>query len=127
VNDVDRLEPLFDLHSNMVGWILPGRHVFDRQMNWVAYLSEGHAWSVATGNWIGEVPGLVCLDREGRVVASAPGQSPDAGASPRRPPRKARVPRPPEPSRPPNPPRPPMGPTPPGGWSRLRFSDWAGQ
>lgn len=127
MSKADRLEPLFDLHSNLVGWILPGRHVFDRQVNWVAYLSDGHAWSVATDDWIGPVRGLVCLDREGRVVASAPGQSVDAAVAPRRPSGKPPAPPPPKPSRPPNPPRPPMAATPPGGWSRLRFSDWASQ
>lgn len=127
MSEPDHLQPLFDLHSNLVGWILPGRHVFDRHMNWVAYLSDGDAWSIATGDWIGPVHGLVCLDREGGVVASAPGQSVEAAVAPRAPSRKPPASPPPEPSRPADPPRPPMAATPPGGWSRLRFSDWLSQ
>jgi hypothetical protein len=52
---VDQLFPLFALHSNLVGWIVPERHVFDRTMNWIAYMSDGYAWSVATGNWLGPI------------------------------------------------------------------------
>jgi hypothetical protein len=36
-----------------VGWIDPGKHIFDQNMNWVAYISHNHAWSAETGNWLG--------------------------------------------------------------------------
>lgn len=30
------MKPLFDNTSNLVGWIVPGNHIFDTNMNWVA-------------------------------------------------------------------------------------------
>ena len=45
--------PLFDKDSELVGWTDPGKHIFDQDMNWVAYISHNHAWSAETGNWLG--------------------------------------------------------------------------
>ncbi len=61
-----------------MGWLEPDRHIFALNMNWVAFLQDGHAWSSNTGNWLGPVDGFNCLDREGRVVAAV--ESGRAGA-----------------------------------------------
>ncbi|GAH33871.1 unnamed protein product, partial [marine sediment metagenome] len=55
------MEPLFDKDCELVGWIDPMRHIFDTNMNWVAYISNGHVWSSETENWLGPVLGLLCL------------------------------------------------------------------
>jgi len=38
-----RMHPLFDKDCELVGWIDPMNHIFDTDMNWVAYVSGGHA------------------------------------------------------------------------------------
>ena len=63
------LHPLFDCNCELIGWIEPDCHIFDTNMNWIAYISGGHAWSSNSGNWIGPVNGTTCLDRSGSVFA----------------------------------------------------------
>jgi hypothetical protein len=47
------VEQLRDQNNELVGWMRLGEHIFDVDMNWIAYISNGHVWSVATGNWCG--------------------------------------------------------------------------
>src|SRR5258708_38275399 len=97
--------PLFDKDCDLVGWIEPGRHIFDETMSWRAYISHGHAWSSVTGNWLGPVIGLLCRDQSGRPAAWNPKES-VSGSSPPAPPAKAaRVRRPARPAPPPMPPK----------------------
>jgi hypothetical protein len=79
------MEPLFDSRCELVGWIDPGRYIFDDSINWVAYLSGGHAWSAITGNWLGPVHHLVCLDTNGNVVVWNPADLVAGTARPARP------------------------------------------
>ena len=37
------LHPLFDCNCELIGWIEPDCHIFDTNMNWIAYISAGHA------------------------------------------------------------------------------------
>ncbi|THV31193.1 4-fold beta flower protein [Rhizobium rosettiformans] len=118
---------LFNRNCELVGWIEPDEHIFDTDMNWVAYLSGGHGWSAATGNWLGPVDGLLCLDRSGRPVAWNPEERVEGTARPGRPSRAARAARPGRPARPARPSRPSRPATPAGGWSSETFSDWIGK
>jgi len=118
---------LFDKDCDLVGWIDPNRHIFDTNMNWVAYISGGHAWLAATANWLGPVRGLLCYDTNGRVVAWNPKEHVIGIPRPPRPARAARAARPARPTRPARPPRPARPATPSGGWSYLSFFSWIGQ
>jgi hypothetical protein len=100
------VDPLFDKKCNLVGWIEPENHIFDLEMNWVAYLSGGHAWSSQTGNWLGPVNGMNCLDQEGRPVAWNPDETVEGSMRPMRPMRAMRAMRPMRPMRPMKPMRP---------------------
>ena len=42
---------LFDKDCDLVGWIRPGDHIFDIDMEWVAYIRNGQAWSAVSGDW----------------------------------------------------------------------------
>lgn len=42
--------PLFDCNQELVAWISPGKNIFDTDINWVAYIHNGHIWSSGTGN-----------------------------------------------------------------------------
>ena len=75
------MQPLFGSNCDWVGWI-SGEHIFDTDMNWVAYLTDGHAWSAETGKWLGPVNGGMCLDTRGQVVAWTPGGSITGTATP---------------------------------------------
>lgn len=121
------MEPLFDKDCELVGWIDPMRHIFDTDVNWVAYISNGHAWSSKTGNWLGPVLGLLCLDQAGKVVVWNPKEQVKGTARPARPARAARVARPARPAKPARPARPAIPATPTGGWSQGTFWAWLSQ
>lgn len=112
------LQPLFDRDCELIGWLKPNEHIFDSDMNWVAYISNGHVWAETTGNWIGPINDLVCLDTNGKVIAWSRGASIRGSARPARPARAARKARPARPARPA---------TPVGGWSQLSISEWLEQ
>ena len=112
------MEPLFDENCELVGWMDPMRHIFDTDLNWVAYVSGGQAWSTETGNWCGPVPGLIYLNQSGRVVAWNPKERIADTARPARPARAARAARPARPARPT---------CPAGGWSDHSFWVWLSQ
>lgn len=120
---------LRDTNNDLVGWLDEGRHVFDTNMNWVAYLSGGQAWSAEFGDWCGPVENGSCLDRDGRVVVWSPDISGPVGSSARPviPARAARAARPARPARPTIPARPARPAVPVGGWSPLTFDEWLGQ
>ncbi|WP_433077737.1 4-fold beta flower protein [Dactylosporangium sp. CA-052675] len=120
------MQQLRDEHNELVGWIQPDAHIFDVDMNWVAYISNGHAWSALTGNWCGPVDGLTCLDQSGRVVAWNPNQALRGSARPARPARAARAARPARPARP-RPACPARPARPAGGYSALPFQTWTHQ
>jgi len=88
------LYPLFDKDCDLVGWISPNQHIFDTDMDWVAYISSHHAWSAESGDWLGAVHNLLCLDQAGHPVAWNPQQSVAGTARPARPARAARAARP---------------------------------
>lgn len=120
--------PLFDCNQELVAWISPGKNIFDTDMNWVAYIHNGHIWSSGTGNWIGPITdSLVCLDTNGRVVAWNNPNKVEGIPKPPRPPRTPRSPRPPRPARPARPSRPARPPRPSRGWSSLSFDEWLQQ
>ena len=118
------LEPIFDKRCNVIGWIEPGSHLFDTNMSWVGYIVDGHAWSVKTNRWAGPVRGLLCIDKDGGVVAWNPGAI-VSGMTPSSPPTQPpRPPMPSRPSRPAMPPRPDLSSAP--SWSPLTFREWIG-
>lgn len=118
---------LFDKDCDLVGWINPDSHIFNTDMDWVAYISNGHAWSAGNGNWLGPVKGLLCLDRNGKPVAWNPKEQITGTVKPATPARAARAARPARPARPATPARPARPPVPAGGWSPLSFYAWIGQ
>ncbi len=54
INWEEYMTPLFDQNCDLAAWFEPGRHIFDPDMNWVAFEANGHIWSAATGNWLGQ-------------------------------------------------------------------------
>ena len=116
--------PLFNKNCDLVAWVEPDEHIFDTDMNWVAYISNEHAWSVQTGNWLGPVIGLTFLDQNGKPVAWNPEQSIETTLRPIRPVRAIRAIRPIRPIRPVRPIRPIRPVTPVGGWSALTWQQW---
>jgi hypothetical protein len=119
--------PLFDKDSNLVGWIEPHKHIWDTDMNWVAFITDGHGWSADTGNWMGPVKDLLCLDTDGRVVAWNPKDYVAGVPKPREPVPAARAEEPPRPAMPVKPARLDRPATPLGGWSSLSFHTWTMQ
>ena len=118
---------LFDEDCDLVGWIDPENHIYNTDMDWVAYLAYGHAWSAKTGNWLGLVDGLLCQDHGGHPVAWNPKERVSGSAAPARPASAARAARPARPARPAAPARPARPATPSGGWSSLSFHAWLAQ
>ena len=67
------MKPLFSPRCDLLGWIDPGAAIFDTEMNYVAFVADGHAWSPLDCNWLGSVDVLTVFDRSGRAVAWNPG------------------------------------------------------
>ncbi len=63
------IDPLYDKNATFVGWLVDHAHVFNVNLQWVAYIFNDYVWSVKTRRWIGELRGTTLLDRDGKVVA----------------------------------------------------------
>jgi hypothetical protein len=46
------MTPIFDSNSNLVVWF-DGRHLFDSEINQIAFAASSHIFSAKTGNWLG--------------------------------------------------------------------------
>ncbi len=121
------LKPLFDKDCELVGWISPGEHIFDTNLNWVAYIKRNNAWSAETGNWLGPVRGLLCYDSSGKVVAWNPEEKITAIIRPVRPPKETMPLRPLRPLRPLMPSKPLRPTISSRDWSDLTFWNWLSQ
>jgi len=118
---------LFNPSSNLVGWMSPGDHIFDTNMNWAAYIENGHTWSVNSDNWLGPIEENSCLDRNGNVVAwSTEGNIPGT-VNPVKPVKPVRPVKPVSPVKPVDPVKPVKPVTPVGGWSNLSWEQWLSQ
>ena len=118
------LYALFDKDCDLVGWINPGEHIFDTDMDWVAFIANNHAWSAETGNWLGPVKGLLCLDTSGKPVAWNPKERVAGTSSPSKPSKALKPSKPSRPSKPSTPSRPSKPSAPSGGWSSHSFFGW---
>ena len=68
------MTPLFDKDCNLMGWMEPGKYIFDTGMNWVAFIDGDNVWSAETGNWLGQVYGRNIRDTQGKTVFWNPDQ-----------------------------------------------------
>ncbi len=119
------LQALFDRYCTHVGWLERDRYIFDKDLNWVAFMDEGTAWSTDLLSWIGKVNGTICLDKEGRVVAWGIGQRVTGDPSIQKKPKVTpRLPEPPTGMLRPQIPSPPIPAMPLLGWSPKSFSEW---
>lgn len=80
-----KLFPLFDKECELVGWVKLNDYIWDIDMNYVAFIHDGQAWSADNCNWLGPVKGLLCYDTLGKVVAWNPTESIIKVNSPNRP------------------------------------------
>jgi hypothetical protein len=121
------LESLFDYDSELVGWIDPGKYIYDADMNLIAFIYDEDIWSFETGSWLGKVAGLNCCDREGKVVAWNPGQEVENITKPAKPHKPLLPLKPAKPDKPPKPVQPfkPLKPL--DGFSDLTFVQWRTQ
>ncbi|HPQ71544.1 MAG TPA: hypothetical protein PKW95_20630 [bacterium] len=121
------LIPLFNQEGVLVAWMLPDQHLFNLNMDWIAYIVKQNVWSAATNRWLGPLRATTCLDHQGRVVAWNPANAPRGipqplqGVGPKRPPAPLR------PVRPKNPVAPRRPGTIKGGWSPLSLREWLDQ
>ena len=123
------LQPLFDPRTcHLVAWISVGEFIFDLDMEPVAFIIGGRAFSMENGEWLGLVNVRTLLSRSGKPVAFNPDQGinhkmePMVGIKP-----VERAPLPPKPTKPMQPETPitPEKPrTPIQGWSSLNFEQW---
>ena len=121
------MKPLFSPRCDLLGWIDPGAAIFDAEMNYVAFVADGHAWSPLDCNWLGSVDVLTVFDRSGRAVAWNP-ERPLSGLTPQAPIGRPMRPKTPmRPKRPLQPVRPLFPKTPLTGWSPLSFEEWLGR
>jgi hypothetical protein len=118
------LKPLFSADCEHVAWLQPQKFIFDLEMAYVAFITNGHAWSARSGFWIGPVVGSHLFDMEGRPVAWNPEEPLRGMGRPLRPVNVVRAVSPVRPPRPVSPLRPFTAPAVAGGWSPLSFAEW---
>lgn len=121
------LKPLFNKDAVLVGWIDPQKHIFGTSLNWVAFISDGHAWCAISGNWAGPVNDGVCLDQTGRVIAWNPETPISKPVQFEKPAKAAYAERPARPARPTRPVRCTRPDIPFDYWSTLSFIQWVNQ
>lgn len=121
------LFPLFDKDCEHIGWIDPGKHIFDTDMNWVAFIINNNAWSVESGNWLGPVQGIVCYDTNGKVIFWNPKEKLTGTVQAPRPSRQMAPAKPPTAERPADPAKPKKPKSPKDIWSDLSFWGWLSQ
>ena len=118
------MKPLFSPRCDLVGWIVPGRAIFDTEMNYVAYVGDEQAWCAVHDIWLGSVDVVTVRDRFGLPVAWNPERDPAGGGgfSPMRRPMRPQTPM--RPKRPLPPIRPLFPRQPLSGWSQFAFVEW---
>ncbi len=120
------MKAIFDKSSNLVGWI-EKEHVFDLNLNWIAFLSNGNIFSSNKVKWLGPFNQGSFLDRDGKPVAWIEGVKPSGTLKPLVPTTPFR---PFTPLRPLNPLKPlkPLQPLVPlGGWSKISWEMYLGR
>lgn len=119
------LHALFDRYCSHVGWIDRDRYIFDVDMNWAAFIDHGTVWSKNKLSWIGKADGVVCLDKDGRVVAWGIGQRIAGDPTLQKKPKIVpKLPEEPTGMLRPQVPSPPIPPMPILGWSNYSFDQW---
>jgi len=119
------VRPIFDIRISHVGWYKDG-HIFDPEVNWLAFVHQGHIFSAVTLEWLGPWNDGSLLDQQGQVVAWLDGGQPRGSEPPLPPPRAPRPPRPFRHVRPIHPRRPLFPQQPASGWSMLAWHEWLG-
>ena len=117
------MKPIYDKYVQLSAWF-DGENMFDCELNWVAFLSNGHFFAANDLAWLGAMRKGSVLDQSGQPVAWLEGASPRSALKPTNP-MTPRRPLPPKRPLYPVMPLPPGQPlTPAGGWSRLEWIQW---
>lgn len=119
------MTPVFDSTTNLVAWF-DGKNVFDLNLNWVAFHSNGHFFSSSSLAWLGPLSDGAIQDTNGKAVAWLGGSSPSSSLKPLTPLRPLKPLQPLQPLQPLKPLKPlaPLAPL--GGWSNLSWQKWLG-
>jgi hypothetical protein len=119
------LSALYDRYCNHVAWLDRDQFLFDVEMNWVAFIHNKQVWSKETLKWLGPINGVICMDKEGKVMAWGTGQKVMGDLSLHRKPKIVpRLPEEPTSILRPFLQAPPIPGTPLSGWSDISFDDW---
>lgn len=121
------MEALYSPKCDLVGWLQPGKAIFDPDMKYVAFIANEHAWSAKTGNWLGPSDHTNFLDRSGKPVTFGARYTPKGRMAPMIPMRAMKPMVPMKPMKPMKPMRPMKPMTPMNGWSQMSFEEWINQ
>lgn len=120
------MNPLFAPDCTLVGWVKDNKYVFSTDLEWVAFIANGHFFSLRN-QWLGPYHNGHAVDRSGKVVAFGKSGPVQGTLRPLRPLNPLRPLQPLRPLRPLNPLR-PLRPIPPlSGWSSLQWWSWLNQ
>jgi hypothetical protein len=119
------IQALYDRYCSHVAWLDRDQFLFDTEMNWVAFIHNKQVWSKETLHWLGPINGVICMDKEGKVLAWGTGQKLMGDLSLHRKPKIIpRLPEVPAPILRPLLQTPPIPGTPLAGWSDISFDEW---
>lgn len=125
IKSTDTMNPLYDQRCVLVGWF-NGDHVFDTDLNWVAFRSGNNVFSSSSMAWLGPINDASFQDRYGKPIVWLAGASPSGTLRPLSPMRPLKPLNPLRPLRPLNPFQPLQPLAPLGGWSSLNWQQWLG-
>jgi 4-fold beta-flower domain-containing protein len=75
------MTPIFDQDCDLVGWF-DGEHVFDLDLEWVAFYRNGHLFSSSALSWLGPFHNGSLLDPEWKASCLARGDLLQARSDP---------------------------------------------
>jgi hypothetical protein len=119
------MTPLFDKKCIHRAWV-DGQYLFSPDMEYIAFVKDGQAWSAGSGAWLGPVNKLAFCDRSGRPVLWNPGDRHVGGVAigDTIHVNTSVLPRPPKPAVQPAPPKPHLPKISREGWSRETIFSW---
>ena len=121
------MEPLYNKELEHVGWLQPGRYIYDTQGNCIAYISNNNIFSIKKDCWLGPIRGFTCFDHLGKPVAWNHREFPMGIPKPVQP-KKVIKRKPIDKTFIPNAPKAPEKPLRPiGGWSKMTWEAWLKQ
>lgn len=119
--------PLYNKNAELSAWLGYDGNLFSLEMEWLAFIADGHVFASGRAAWLGPIKGATLMDRQGKPILWSPGYEVE-GQMPPMQPLEPQTPDPPlTPMQPIEPETPCVPITPSTGWSTMPMRFWLAQ